>query len=125
MPLINITYLCSTSTVPFLILINRLKSGYIHRLAQGGDTGLFEKAKLKAMKDWSYNGLWWIRHTETGNKVIARGAHGQFLYIDPMAEIVIARFASTEQASSYLKDNINMPLFDIAVKHIEDKLKNN
>lgn len=103
----------------------QLKSDYIHRLAQGGDQSLFEKAKLKAMKGWSYNGLWWIRHTEKGNKVMARGAHGQFLYIDPIAEVVIARFASTEQAPSYLKDDINMPLFDAVIKHIEDKLKNN
>ncbi|WP_017223799.1 serine hydrolase domain-containing protein [Moritella dasanensis] len=100
----------------------QLSSDYIHKLAQGGDPALFAKATHSSMKGWSYNGLWWIRHTEKGNKVMARGAHGQFLYIDPTAEVVIARFASTEQAPSYLKDNINMPLFDTITKHIEDTI---
>ena len=85
---------------------------YINRLALGGDRDLFANAGMKAMKGWSYTGLWWIRHTSQGNQVIARGAHGQFLYIDPKAELVIARFGSTQLSPSYLQDHINLPLFD-------------
>ena len=97
----------------------QIRPDYIYRLAEGGDRKAFAKAKLKAMKGWSYNGLWWIRHTASGNQVIARGAHGQFLYIDPSNELVIAKFASTKLSPSYLEDHINIPLFDAITKHVK------
>lgn len=95
-----------------------LRSGYIDRLAQGGDRQLFAKAGMKVMKGWSYKGLWWIRHTDRGSQVLARGAHGQILYIDPEAELVIARFGSTELSPGYLQDHINLPLFDAITAHL-------
>jgi CubicO group peptidase (beta-lactamase class C family) len=85
---------------------------YIENIAGGGDRELFAKANMPGMKDWSYNGLWWIRHSDQGNQVFARGAYGQILYIDPLAELVIARFGSTKLPPSYLQDPINLPLFD-------------
>lgn len=96
----------------------QIRPDYIHRLAKGGDRQAFAKAGLKAMKGWSYNGLWWIRHTASGNQVIARGAHGQFLYIDPAKELVIAKFGSTKLSPSYLEDHINLPLFDAITDHV-------
>jgi len=93
--------------------------GYINRLARGGDRTLFAKAGMPAMDGWSYTGLWWIRHTATGNQVLARGAHGQVLYIDPQAELVVARFGSTKLAPSYLQDHINLPLFDAITAHLQ------
>ncbi len=92
---------------------------YINRLARGGDRTLFAKAGMQAMEGWSYTGLWWIRHTNTGTQVLARGAHGQVLYIDPQAELVIARFGSTKLSPSYLQDHINLPLFDAITAHIQ------
>ena len=95
-----------------------LSPDYISRLALGGDRQLFAKAGSKAMRGWSYKGLWWIRHSDHGTQVLARGAHGQILYIDPAAELVIARFGSTRLPPSYLQDPINIPLFDAITAHV-------
>lgn len=97
---------------------NLLRRDYIDRLAVGGDRALFAKADMDAMEGWSYNGLWWIRHTEQGNQVFGRGAHGQFLCIDPGAELVIARFGSTQLPPSPLFDHINLPLIDAITAHL-------
>ena len=37
--------------------------------------------------------MWWVSHNEHG-AFTARGIHGQAIYVDPAAEMVIARFAS-------------------------------
>ena len=37
--------------------------------------------------------MWWVSHNAHG-AFTARGIHGQAIYIDPAAEMVIARFAS-------------------------------
>jgi CubicO group peptidase (beta-lactamase class C family) len=97
---------------------NILGQDYINQLALGGDRKLFSKAGMKAMAGWSYKGLWWIRHTDRGTQVLARGAHGQILYIDPAAELVIARFGSTRLSPGYLQDPINIPLFDAITSHL-------
>jgi CubicO group peptidase (beta-lactamase class C family) len=39
---------------------------------------------------WSYRSMWWVSHNAHG-AYMARGVHGQCLYIDPRAEMVIAR----------------------------------
>lgn len=87
----------------------RLRTSYIDSLVQGGDRQLFAKADMKSMKGWSYK----------GTQVLARGAHGQVLYIDPAAELVTARFGSAELAPSYLQDHINLPLFDAITTHLQ------
>lgn len=97
---------------------NLLRPDYINRLALGGDRALFAKAGMEVMKGWSYTGLWWIRHTDRGNQVFARGAHGQFLYINPEAELVIARFGSTRLPPSPLFDHINLPLVDAIAAYL-------
>ena len=42
---------------------------------------------------WSYHEQWWVSHDDHG-VFMARGIHGQAIYVDPKAEMVIARFAS-------------------------------
>jgi CubicO group peptidase (beta-lactamase class C family) len=42
---------------------------------------------------------------------MARGIHGQNLYIDPAAEMVIARFASHPIASNVANDPVTLPAY--------------
>jgi CubicO group peptidase (beta-lactamase class C family) len=42
---------------------------------------------------------------------MARGIHGQSLYIDPKAEMVIARFGSHPIASGNANDPFTLPAF--------------
>jgi CubicO group peptidase (beta-lactamase class C family) len=82
----------------------------------GGDRVKFAAAKLPTMKGWSYRSQWWIRHLEDRTCAVARGAHGQLLYVDPGSEIVIARFGSTKESPSYLLDPILIPTIDAIVR---------
>ncbi len=86
----------------------------LERLVAGGDPALFAKAEfaIPAMEGWSYKSQWWIRHKKGGNAALARGAHGQLLYIDPANELVIARFGSNKLAPGYLQDPVVMPMID-------------
>ena len=45
---------------------------------------------------------------------MARGIHGQSLYIDPRAEMVIARYASHPAAGNVANDPITLPAFAAA-----------
>jgi len=52
---------------------------------------------------------------------LARGAHGQILYIDPTNELVIARFASSKLSPGYLNDSVVMPMFDAITKQATNR----
>jgi CubicO group peptidase (beta-lactamase class C family) len=78
----------------------------------GGDRAQFAKGSHAYMGDWSYRSQWWYRHVDGRVCPVARGAHGQLLYIDPERDIVIARFASAEKAPSVLLDPITWPVVD-------------
>jgi CubicO group peptidase (beta-lactamase class C family) len=56
----------------------------------GGDPEKFAKAGYRLLEGWSYRNMWWVTHNEHG-AYAARGVHGQTVYIDPAAEMVIAR----------------------------------
>ena len=78
----------------------------------GGDRAMFARGPHADMGDWSYRSQWWYRHVDGRICPVARGAHGQMLYIDPELDIVIARFASAQQAPSVLLDPITWPMVD-------------
>ena len=43
--------------------------------------------------------MWWVSHNDHG-AYTARGIHGQAIYVDPAAEMVIVRFASTRSRAT-------------------------
>ena len=58
-----------------------------------------------------YRNKWYQRGTANG-AFFAIGIHGQWLYIDPSAEIVIAKFSSQPVPSSDELKFLNLCLFD-------------
>ncbi len=89
----------------------------IARIRAGGDTELFKKAGYGLLKGWSYRGMWWVSHNEHG-AFMARGVHGQAIYIDPKARMVIARFSSHPQAGNAANDPTSLPAYDAVAKHL-------
>lgn len=81
----------------------------IARLRQGGDPARFARAGYD-LPGWSYQGLWWITHDDHGS-FAARGVHGQTIWIDPRADMVIARFASHPVAANGASDPASLPAF--------------
>lgn len=82
----------------------------IARIRGGGDTAAFAKAGYKLLNGWSYRGMWWISHDDHG-AFAARGVHGQTIWIDPAAQMVIVRFASTPAAGNATSDPTSLPAY--------------
>ena len=49
---------------------------------------------------------------------MARGVHGQAIYIDPKAKIVIARFASNPLSSNKYIDPISIPAYEAIAEYL-------
>jgi len=86
-------------------------------IRKGGDRALFAPAGYKTLPGWSYRNMWWISHNEHG-AFTARGIHGQAIYVDPVAEVVIARFASHPLAANVNLDPTSLPAYDAVARHL-------
>jgi len=89
----------------------------IARIRAGGDTRAFAKAGYTLLPGWSYRGMWWVSHNAHG-AYMARGVHGQALYIDPAAKVVIARFGSHPVAGNSANDPTTLPAFDALARYL-------
>jgi CubicO group peptidase (beta-lactamase class C family) len=58
----------------------------------------------------AYRSMWWMINNAHG-AYAARGVHGQAIYIDPKAEMVIARFGSHPLAANVNFDPTSLPAF--------------
>ncbi|MEO0682376.1 MAG: serine hydrolase, partial [Pseudomonadota bacterium] len=81
----------------------------VRSLRRGGDPVKFGDA-YPTLPGASYRGQWWSLHT-AGGAFAARGVHGQTIYIDPTARMVLVRFASFPQAKNALIDPTSLPAF--------------
>lgn len=88
-------------------------------IRRGGDPGLFALGPYERLSGWSYRNMWWITHNTHG-AYMARGVHGQALYIDPRAEMVIARFASHPVAGNAASDPTSLPAFEAVARHLAE-----
>ena len=84
-------------------------------IEKGGDKDKFAKAGYKTLPGWSYRDMWWNTQNAAG-AFMARGIHGQAIYIDPNAEMVIVRYASHPFAANGVNDPISLPAYDAVAK---------
>ena len=82
----------------------------VAEVAAGGSPEAFANGGYTLLKGWSYRDMWWVTHNAHG-AYMGRGIHGQSLYIDPKAEVVIARFGGHPVASSVGNDPLSLPGF--------------
>jgi len=85
----------------------------IAAIEAGADPEKFDKKSYHTLPGWSYKSQWWVSHDAHG-VYMARGIHGQSIYIDPKAEMVIARYASHHAAGNVNNDPITLPAFKAA-----------
>ncbi len=83
----------------------------------GADKVHFAQANYSTLPGWSYRNQWWISHNP-GGAYMARGVYGQALYIDPRAEMVIARFASHHIAGNAGIDPMSLPAYQAVADHL-------
>jgi CubicO group peptidase (beta-lactamase class C family) len=89
----------------------------IEDIARGGDRQKFIPAGYKTLPGWSYHNQWWVSHNEHG-AFMGRGIHGQAIYIDPKAEMVIARYASHPLAGNVNLDPASLPAYHAVAKYL-------
>ena len=84
-------------------------------IARGGDKAHFAKSGYALLPGWSYRDMWWVTHNEH-QAYMARGIHGQSIYIDPKAEMVIVRYAAHPIAANAGNDPLTLPAFHAVAK---------
>lgn len=89
----------------------------VDEIRGGGDKAAFAKAGYGLLQGWSYRNMWWVSHNPNG-AFMARGVHGQSLYIDPQAQMVIARFASHPVAGNAANDPVTLAAFAALAQHL-------
>lgn len=86
-------------------------------IRQGGNPDTFAKAGYNLLPGWSYRGMWWVSNNDHG-AYAARGVHGQTIWIDPAADMVIVRFASHPMAANAASDPTSLPAYRAVADHL-------
>ena len=89
----------------------------IDDIRAGGNREQFAGAGYTQLPGWSYRRMWWVSHNDHG-AFAARGIHGQAVYVDPAAEMVVARFASHPQGANVHLDPTSLPAYHALAKHL-------
>ncbi|WP_299609457.1 serine hydrolase [uncultured Aquimarina sp.] len=97
-----------------------IPSKTVENIMKGGNQEAFRKSAYKTLTNWSYRDMWWITHNEH-NAFAARGVHGQTIYIDPKAEMVLVRFSSHPEAKNAKIDPTSLPAYHAVAKYLLEK----
>ena len=97
-----------------------IPTAVIDKVFQGGNPEHFAKAGMETLPGWSYKSQWWMRHVDGRVCAVARGAHGQVLYIDPENDLVVARTGSSPKAPSTQIDDVFLPTLDEITRRVRD-----
>ena len=84
-------------------------------IAAGGDRSKF--AGFPTIPGGSYTSQWWVFHNEHG-AYAARGVHGQTIYVDPTADMVLVRLASFPQAQNGFIDPTSLPAYQAVAEYL-------
>ena len=79
-------------------------------IRNGADRSHFSTAGYATLPDWSYRNMWWVSH-DPHHCFTARGIHGQLIWVDPKAEMVIARYGSHPMAANTFIDPESLPAY--------------
>ena len=92
-------------------------SAAIASIRNDGDPNTFAKAGYDLLKGWSYRDMWWVSNDDHG-AYAARGVHGQTVWVDPKADMVIVRFASNPVAANAASDPTSLPAYRAVADHL-------
>lgn len=91
----------------------------VESIRAGGSRAAFAPAGYTYLPEGSYRSQWWMMPGNSG-AFSARGIHGQTIYIDPAAELVIARFGSHPVAAGSGNDPVSLPAFRAVAQHLRN-----
>lgn len=87
----------------------------VDSIQAGGEKDKF--AGFPTLPGASYRSQWWVFHNDHG-AFAARGVHGQTIYVDPTAEMVLVRFASHPQAKNGYIDPTSLPAYQAVAEYL-------
>jgi CubicO group peptidase (beta-lactamase class C family) len=97
-----------------------IPNGLMKDIIENSNANTFDKESYPMLKGWAYRNMWWV--TKNNNMAFcARGVHGQTIYIDPVAEMVIVRLASHPQASNSVNDPFSLPAYEAVADYLRTK----
>ena len=95
-----------------------IPAAVVEDIIRNGSKEQFAKGSYGAsLPGWAYRNMWWITNNEHG-AYMARGVHGQNIYIDPKAQMVIVRFASHPIATNVANDPVTLPAYMAMAKYL-------
>lgn len=86
-------------------------------IREGADREKFKAGGYLTLPGWSYRNQFWISHDDHG-MYMGRGIHGQMFYVNPRAELVIARFGSHPIAGNTAIDPHSLPAWRALAEHL-------
>lgn len=89
----------------------------VEDIRKGADSAKFAKAGYATLPGYSYRNMWWVGHN-SHQTFEARGIHGQRIYIDPVAEMVIVKFSSHPIAANGATDPVTYRAFQAVANHL-------
>lgn len=89
----------------------------VQSVRAGGDKAAFAKAGYTTLPGGSYRGMWWVFHNGHG-AYAARGVHGQTIYVDPKAEMVLVRLASHYNPKNAAIDPTSLPAYQAVAEYL-------
>ena len=92
-------------------------SEVVANIRKGGSKEAFAKAGYETLKGGSYRSMWWLFHNRHG-AFAARGVHGQTIYVDPKADMVLVRFASYPTAKNAMIDPTSLPAYQAVADYL-------
>jgi CubicO group peptidase (beta-lactamase class C family) len=92
----------------------------VESIRAGGDKSAFAKAGYTTLPGGSYRGMWWVLHNAHG-AFAARGVHGQTIYIDPKAEMVLVRLSSHPNPKNPAIDPTSLPAYQAVAEYLMSK----
>lgn len=87
----------------------------VEHIRKGGDPSKF--SGFPTIPNGSYTSQWWVFHNDHG-AFAARGVHGQTIYVDPTAKMVLVRFASYPQAQNGFIDPTSLPAYQAVAEYL-------
>ena len=95
-------------------------SEVVANIRAGASKEDFEKAGYTTLKGGSYRSMWWLFHNKNG-AFAARGVHGQTIYVDPEADMVIVRFSSFPTAKNAKIDPTSLPAYEAVAEYLLER----
>jgi hypothetical protein len=94
-------------------------AGWIEDTRSNGDPQAWAEGDFASAMpaNMSYRNQWYVRN-DRDRAFFGIGIHGQYLYVDPARDTVIAKHSSQAEPLDETKDNLSLALFDAIATHL-------